>query len=189
MEQSGHMSSYRGLFPLTCADTGCYNVQSFGEEEHMGKLANAAIIFTAQGAYAGRSPIAPGTAGTAVGILIYILLWGLASAVYLAACLLFILAGFWAAGRAEVLLGRTDHPSIVIDEIAGFLVAMFMVPQGWTYIAAGFVLFRVFDIVKPFPLKRLQDLHGGMGVMLDDIGAGVYTNIILQIAWRLIEKG
>lgn len=187
MDRCGRMNSYKGLFPLTGAVTGCYNVQSFGEREHMGKLANAAIIFTAQGAFAGRSPIAPGTAGTAVGVLLYFLLSGLASAAYIAASLLFILAGVWIAGRAETLLGKTDHPSIVVDEIAGFLVAMFTIPAGWAYIAAAFVLFRVFDIVKPFPLKRLQNLHGGLGVMLDDIGAGIYTNLVLQVGIAILK--
>jgi len=76
----------------------------------------------------------------------------------------------------------------VIDEIAGYLAAMFLAPSGWLFIACGFVIFRVFDIVKPWPLKRLQELHGGAGVMLDDVGAGVYTNIVLQIAAFLISR-
>jgi phosphatidylglycerophosphatase A len=88
----------------------------------------------------------------------------------------------WAAGHAEIILGRTDSPLIVIDEIAGFLTAMFMVPPGWLFIVSGFLIFRVFDIVKPWPLKRLEALHGGPGVMLDDVGAGIYTNLLLQLA-------
>jgi phosphatidylglycerophosphatase A len=69
----------------------------------------------------------------------------------------------------------------VIDEVAGYLVSVAMLPGTWSFIIAAFVLFRVFDIMKPYPLKRLQNLRGGAGVMADDIGAGVYTNVVLQI--------
>ncbi len=151
--------------------------------------ANAVILFLAQGAFSGRAPGAPGTAGTLAGVLLYLAVRGLPAGAYGALCVLLILIGTWVAGRAETILGRTDHPSIVIDEIAGYLVAMFLVPSGWQTAAAGFVLFRAFDIAKPFPLKQVQKLHGGLGVMLDDIGAGIYTNIILQIAWRLLVRG
>ena len=154
----------------------------------MSRVARGAILFIAQGAYAGRFPVAPGTAGTLVGVLLYLGMKGLAPGWYLSLCVLIFLAGTWAAGRAEVMLGRTDSPSIVIDEIAGYLVAMFMAPMSWGFIVAGFFLFRAFDIVKPWPLRRLENLHGGLGVMLDDIGAGIYTNIILQIAAVLISR-
>jgi phosphatidylglycerophosphatase A len=117
-----------------------------------------------------------------VGVFIYLGLKGLPPVHYVAVCILVILVGMWAAGHAEIILGRTDSPSIVIDEIAGFLTAMFMVPSGLFFIVSGFVIFRVFDITKPWPLKRLQELHGGPGVMLDDVGAGIYTNVLLQLA-------
>jgi len=154
----------------------------------MNKASRAVILFISQGAYAGRSPIAPGTAGTVVGVLFYLGIRGLSPGHYLAVCILVILAGMWAAGHAEIILGRKDSPSIVIDEIAGFLTAMFMVPPGWFFVFSGFLLFRVFDILKPWPLRRLEGLHGGPGVMLDDVGAGVYTNIVLQIAALLISR-
>jgi len=133
-------------------------------------------------------PIAPGTAGTAVGVLLYLGMNGLAPMTYLGFSVLLFLIGVWASGRAETLLGRVDSPSIVIDEIAGYLVAMFLVPASWEFMAAGFVLFRAFDILKPWPLKRLQDLHGGVGVMLDDIGAGIYTNLVLQAAAVMVRR-
>jgi phosphatidylglycerophosphatase A len=148
----------------------------------MNRAAKAVILFISQGAYAGRFPVAPGTAGTVVGVFLYLGMKGLPPAHYFAVCVLVILVGMLAAGHAEIILGRTDSPSIVIDEIAGYLTAMFMVPPGWLFIVSGFLIFRVFDIVKPWPLKRLEELHGGAGVMLDDVGAGIYTNLLLQLA-------
>ncbi len=154
----------------------------------MNRAARAAILFISQGAYAGRFPVAPGTAGTIVGVFLYEVMKNLAPGQYVALCVLISLLGTWAAGRAESLLGTKDSASIVIDEIAGFLLAMFMVPTSWGFVAAGFLLFRAFDIVKPWPLRRLQDLHGGPGVMLDDIGAGIYTNLVLQAALFFISR-
>jgi phosphatidylglycerophosphatase A len=147
----------------------------------------AVIICIAEDAYAGRSPIAPGTAGTIVGVFLYLLLNGLPLPWYLAACSITFGIGIWAAGEAEKLLGKKDAQSIVIDEIAGYLISMAMVPSGWGAVVAGFFLFRLFDIVKPWPLKKLQDFDGGLGVMLDDLGAGVYTNAVLQIAVLVIN--
>ena len=154
----------------------------------MNRAARAVILFISQGAYAGRFPVAPGTAGTVVGIFLYVLMRHLALGQYFALCILIFLLGTCAADRAETILGTKDSPSIVIDEIAGFLVVMFMVPTSWGFIAIGFLLFRAFDIVKPWPLKRLQDLHGGLGVMLDDIGAGIYANLVLQAAVYFISR-
>jgi phosphatidylglycerophosphatase A len=154
-------------------------------EAHMNNNAvKAFILFIAQGAYSGRVPIAPGTAGTVVGVLLYFLIMGMTPVWYVALCNLVAGIGVWAAEEAEKLLGKKDAPSIVIDEIAGFLLAMFMIPPTWGMIIVGFVLFRFFDILKPWPLKRLEKMHGGVGVMLDDIGAAVYTNIVLQIIAR-----
>ena len=146
----------------------------------MNKIFDKLVLFIAQGAYSGRIPIAPGTAGTVVGVLLYLLVRDLSSLWYGAACVGATVLGTWAAGYADCILGTKDSPSIVIDEIAGFLVAMFLIPFAWGSVAAGFILFRFFDILKPWPLKKLQDIPGGPGVMLDDIGAGLYTNIVLQ---------
>lgn len=137
-------------------------------------------MMIAQGAYAGRSPFAPGTAGTAVGVLLYLMLKDLPLAGYIAVCAVVILAGTWIADQAEKLLGKKDHPSIVIDEVAGYLLSLFMLPPDWGFILAGFFLFRFFDILKPYPLNAFQRIGGGLGIMLDDIGAGIYTNIVLQ---------
>jgi len=148
----------------------------------MNRISRAVILFIAQGAYSGKSPFAPGTAGTLVGVLLY---WGikdLPPLSYGIFCVLVCLLGTWAAGRAERFLGCKDCPSIVIDEIAGYLIAMFLIPVDWYTVISAFLLFRFFDIVKPWPLQDLQKIKGGPGVMIDDIGAGVYTNLVLRVS-------
>ena len=154
----------------------------------MNKIFDKLVLFIAQGAYSGRIPIAPGTAGTVVGVLLYLLVRDLSSLWYGAACVGATVLGTWAAGYADCILGTKDSPSIVIDEIAGFLIAMFLIPFAWGYLVAGFILFRFFDILKPWPLKKLQEIPGGPGVMLDDIGAAVYTNVILQVAGSVLHQ-
>lgn len=151
------------------------------------RFTNKFILFIAQGAYSGRSPFAPGTAGTGAAVLLFLLLKDLATPLYLLACFLVAGIAIWSADEAEKLLGTKDDGSIVVDEIAGFLFAMIMIPPSWECIAAGFFLFRLFDVIKPFPLRRLQDLHGGPGIVIDDIGAGVYTNIALHLCLYLIK--
>jgi phosphatidylglycerophosphatase A len=146
----------------------------------MNKSLDNLVLFIAQGAYSGRIPFAPGTAGTIVGVLPVVLLRDAVYCWYALATALVAGIGVWAAGEADALLGTKDSPTIVIDEIAGFLVSMFLVPFTWWSVIAGFLLFRFFDILKPWPLKRLQDIPGGLGVVLDDLGAGVYTNVTLQ---------
>ncbi|HUL01354.1 MAG TPA: phosphatidylglycerophosphatase A [Nitrospirota bacterium] len=151
----------------------------------MQKTKHAVVLFVAQGAYAGKLPFAPGTAGTLVGVFLYLLVNMLPLAWYLFISVLVVSIGIWAAGEAEKLLHQKDAPSIVIDEIAGYLISMAMVPRTWGSVIAGFAIFRFFDIWKPWPLRKIQDIHGGTGIMLDDIGAGIYTNILLQILSRL----
>ncbi len=154
----------------------------------MNRVSRAVILFIAEGAYSGKSPLAPGTAGTLAGVLLYVGIREASSFLYIVITLMVCAGGTWAAGRAEKILGCKDCPSIVIDEIAGYLIAMFMVPAGWGFVAAGFFLFRLFDIIKPWPLYALQKINGGLGVMLDDIGAGIYTNILLQAGVYLIKQ-
>ena len=137
----------------------------------MNKVLNAVILFSPWCLFR-KVALCAGYGGTIVGVLLY---WGLKNVSpyhYIALTCLLCIVGTWAAGRAEVLLAKRDSPSIVIDEIAGYLISMFMVPGGWRYIIAGFFLFRMFDVLKPWPLYDLQNVHGGIGVMLDDIGAG-----------------
>jgi phosphatidylglycerophosphatase A len=154
----------------------------------MNKSFDKMAIFIAQGAFSGLAPIAPGTAGTVVGMMLYLLIRDLGTQGYGTACIAVIAIGTWAAGHADRLLGTKDDSTIVIDEIAGFLVALFLIPFSWGNVVAGFFLFRAFDIVKPWPLRRLERIPGGLGVMLDDVGAGIYTNIVLQIAAVVVTR-
>lgn len=136
----------------------------------------------ATGGGIGRAPIAPGTFGTLLGIPLYLALAGLPPAAYAAAVLVLFVAGVWLCSVAEERLGRRDHPAIVWDEIVGYLIAVWLAPDGWLWIAAGFVLFRLFDVWKPFPIRRIEHLPRGLGAMADDALAGVYAFGVLQAA-------
>lgn len=125
-------------------------------------------------------PKAPGTWGTAAAMLAAAFIR--VTAVEFAALTVAIsLIGIWASGLAEREIGRKDPGCVVIDEVAGYFVTVAFLPHTWGYLAAGFVLFRFFDIVKPPPIRGLQSLKGGMGVMLDDLAAGVASNLVLRL--------
>ncbi|MFI4955277.1 MAG: phosphatidylglycerophosphatase A [Gammaproteobacteria bacterium] len=146
-------------------------------------MQNKVILFIAQGFGSGRLPKMPGTWGTLVGIPIYLLMHDLPIATYLAITFLFTVFGCWLCGVASKQLGTHDHSSIVWDEIVGFLWTMAAVPFGWGWILAGFLLFRLFDIWKPWPVSWAdQRIKGGTGVMVDDLIAALFAWVILQIA-------
>ena len=130
---------------------------------------------------AGLSPYAPGTAGTFVGALLYLAMAGLPILWYLA-CVAFLFGvgiGLCAASARE--LGVHDHPAIVWDEIVGLLITMTAAPQGWVWLGLGIVAFRVFDILKPWPIRLLdRNVGGGLGIMLDDAVAGLLGLALLQ---------
>lgn len=136
-------------------------------------------IFISTGAYSGFSPVAPGTAGSIVGILLYLLVADLPPLAYLAITLITLWIGVKTAGISETLFKKKDPKEVVIDEIAGILVTMFMIPADGAYILCGFILFRILDIAKPF-IKWSEKIGGGWGIMLDDILAGVMANLILH---------
>lgn len=145
------------------------------------------ILFFASGFFSGYAPLASGTAGTLVGIAIYILLNQLPLKLYGILTLAIVIVGIWLSYRAEAILGEKDSGVIVIDEIAGFLVTMFALPMTWQTMTIGFFVFRAFDIFKPFPIRRIdQRLPGGWGVMLDDVLAGVYANLTIQLLRRVM---
>lgn len=135
---------------------------------------------------AGYFPVAPGTAGSAVGLLALAALrtWGGAWWSEPAAIGAVFVAGAWSAGRAEVHFGRTDPGQVVVDEVLGMLVTLALIPVGLSGALTGFVLFRVFDVIKPWPASRLEEVPGGLGVMGDDLAAGIYANVALRlVAW------
>lgn len=128
----------------------------------------------------GYIPFAPGTFGSAAGILIWIALPDGGKVASLVIVLLF-LAGVWSGSVVEGYFRSTDPGPVVIDEVVGMLVTLFMNPVGWAGAVAGFLLFRLFDVIKPYPADRLERLRGGIGVMADDFMAAVYANLALRI--------
>lgn len=156
---------------------------------YSGGFLNKISVFIATGGGAGYSPWAPGTAGSLVGILPALLLpqvgpWG-----GLGLIIAVTLVGVWVSAPAERHFARKDASPIVIDEIAGQMITLWLVPLSAGYVAAGFILFRIFDIIKPFPARHLQDrLPGGWGVMMDDVAAGIYANLCLQAAFWFLNS-
>lgn len=136
---------------------------------------------------AGLTPRAPGTAGTLAAIPIYLLLSHLPVLPYLGVVAMLAVLGIWICGRTADRMGSKDPSAIVWDEIVGFLLTMTAAPAGWAWILAGFVVFRLIDILKPWPIRWL-DRHvvGGLGIMLDDLLAGLLAWLALLIAARLI---
>jgi phosphatidylglycerophosphatase A len=140
-------------------------------------------VFLSTFAYVGYAPFAPGTAGSAAGLAVYALVaWAGSPLVEAAAIGGLFAAGIWAGTTAERYFGAIDPGPIVIDEVVGMLITLAFIPVGWRAALAGFVLFRVFDVIKPFPAARLERLHGGLGVMADDAMAAVYANLALRAA-------
>jgi phosphatidylglycerophosphatase A len=131
---------------------------------------------------------APGTAGTVVGVALFWPLSELSLVPYLGVCLVLFLAGIWICGRAADALNAHDHPSIVYDEIVGYLVTMIAIPAEWPWMLAGFTLFRVFDIIKPWPISVLdRRVKGGFGIMIDDLLAALFALCLLHAAqWWLL---
>lgn len=137
--------------------------------------------FLALGGGAGLAPKAPGTVGTVLGIPL-LLVMPMSLPAYLLVLLVLGGIGVWCCTVSARELGVHDHPGIVWDEIVGYLVTMIAAPREWLPIALGFVLFRVFDILKPWPIGPVdRQVHGGLGIMADDLIAGVFAAICLQI--------
>jgi phosphatidylglycerophosphatase A len=139
-------------------------------------------VFIATVGYCGYFPIAPGTAGSAAGLVFYALMaWTGSTAVEAALIVGLFAAGVWAGTTAERYFGGVDPGPIVLDEVVGMLITLAFIPGlGWSGAIAGFVLFRIFDVIKPYPAGRLEQLHGGLGVMADDAMAAVYANVCLR---------
>jgi phosphatidylglycerophosphatase A len=136
----------------------------------------------------GRLPLAPGTWGTlgAVPLVLIVSYFGTVPAVISLAVI--IPLAVWTAGISQKLLGIDDPPEVVIDEVAGFFVTVFLLPFSWCSFILGFILFRIFDILKPFPIRMIdKNVKGGIGICLDDILAGVYANICVRIVYLFVK--
>jgi phosphatidylglycerophosphatase A len=130
----------------------------------------------------GFFPVAPGTAGSAAALAVFAIVRFTGSPVTELAVIVLITAlGVWSATVTERHLGVEDPGPVVIDEVAGMLLTLALVPVGWSGVAVGFVLFRLFDIVKPFPCSSAERLPGGWGIMADDVVAGLYGQIALRL--------
>lgn len=134
--------------------------------------------------YIGYLPVAPGTLGSFSALFLYYFIKNSPAAMGIAIGLSIFL-GFLTAGKAEELFGGKDASEIIIDEFAGMLVALYLLPVTMGYIVSAFLLFRFFDIVKPAPINKLERLDGSLGIMTDDLAAGVYANLILQVIYRI----
>jgi phosphatidylglycerophosphatase A len=135
----------------------------------------------------GYVPIAPGTFGSAAGLVLWALLPATPLAQGIAILVLFV-AGSWGGTVAERHFGKTDPGHVVADEVMGMLITLFMNPVGWLGAIGGFFLFRVMDVIKPYPANRLERLHGGIGVMADDGMAAIYANLVLRAAIALSNR-
>jgi phosphatidylglycerophosphatase A len=135
--------------------------------------------------YLGYSPVAPGTVGTLGAVILYYVISGFSNLFYLFFIIALIIFSVWVSEIARIRLGDSDPNSIVIDEVCGFLVTMILIPPNMINIAMGFLLFRFFDILKPPPIRMSEKLSGGMGIVADDVLAGIYANILLQIFVRV----
>jgi phosphatidylglycerophosphatase A len=136
----------------------------------------------------GYSPVAPGTAGSAAGLVVYaaLRLAGATPGVEALIIGIIIVAGIWSGTIAERHFGTTDPGPGVIDEVAGMLVTLYSLPTGWVMAIGGFFLFRALDVFKPYPAQRFERLHGGLGMMADDVMVAIYGNLLLRAALAIL---
>ena len=148
-----------------------------------------AAIFSATVAHCGYFPVAPGTVGSAAGLVVFALVrWSRCSVVELVAIVGVSTLGVWASTIAEQHFKTVDPKPVVIDELAGMLVTLALLPVGWVGALVGFVLFRALDIIKPFPADYLERLPGGWGIMADDLAAGLYAHAGLRALSWLVQE-
>ena len=163
------------------------------------KLLRNPVHFMSLGFGSGLSPLAPGTAGTLMAIPVFLFLYQFEFIVYCALVLVALVIGFYCTGKTGKVLGVTDHGAIVWDEFVGYFITMAVLPLNSIepvltnyplifWVVCGFVFFRFFDILKPWPIKRMEHVFpGGYGVMLDDVMAGIYAAICLQLLIHILK--
>ncbi len=147
------------------------------------------ILALATGGGSGYAPVASGTFGSAVGLLVWLAISDFGPISYALGVLAIVLVGIWAADRAQAIFRRHDDGRITIDEVAGMLVSLAWLPTRPEVVLSAFLLFRLFDIWKPPPAGAAERLPGGFGVMADDLVAGVYANLAGQLLWRVAFPG
>jgi phosphatidylglycerophosphatase A len=145
------------------------------------------VIFIATGCYIGNITFAPGTFGTVLGLLLCFFLSKIDYSMAVLLTLIFILCAIWIANEAEKILKTKDPGCIVIDEIAGIILTLSGLPFNITSVTAGFLVFRALDIWKPYPIRLLENkFAGGIGIVLDDVAAGILSNLILRFLLKII---
>lgn len=144
---------------------------------------NFLIKFFATSGFVGFAPYAPGTFGTLVGVFIYLLFLKITQSqfIFLIFSIIYFIVSIFVSNKAEKIYGLKDCQRIVCDETSGFFFSILFIPCTIRNIIFAFLIFRIFDVVKPYPIRKLQNIRGGLGIMLDDLLAAVYTNIVLQI--------
>jgi phosphatidylglycerophosphatase A len=147
------------------------------------------VLFLATGFYVGNIPPAPGTLGSLIGLALCFLLAGIQLPPAIILAVLFIGFAVWIAHAAEKTLKKKDPGCIVIDEVAGMVVTLIGLPFNLTTAVIGFIIFRILDILKPFPIRTLDKrLAGGIGIVADDVVAGIFANIILRVLLYISDK-
>ena len=143
---------------------------------------NQFALFIASFGYVGFFPIAPGTAGSLAALALFAFVRWIGLPAFELVTIVAVLAiGIWSADGAERALGRKDPGPVVIDEVLGMLITLALLPVSLTGVLVGFLLFRLFDVVKPYPAGRMEHLPGGYGIMLDDAMAGLYAHLVLRL--------
>ena len=149
-------------------------------------LKEKAVLFFATGFFVGNVPFAPGTFGTLLGIPLCFLLSKIDFFRAVLFSAIFVMAAIWASHRARQIIKQNDPACIVIDEISGLMITMLGLPFNAVFILLGFIVFRAFDIIKPFPIRYLEKkIPGGAGIVLDDVAAGIFSNLVLRIIFLL----
>ena len=147
-------------------------------------------LFISTCGYLGYVPVAPGTFGSAAGLAVFAAVrWSGSPALELAVIVLLFTVGVWSASAAEKHFGGVDPAPVILDEVVGMLITLAFIPVTITGAIVGFLLFRLFDVVKPWPANRLERLHGGLGIMADDAMAGVYGNVAMRLLVVVLPAG
>ncbi len=147
------------------------------------------VHFLAYGFGTGLMPFAPGTFGSLVGVVLFWYMSPLGAGTYAAVVALLFVLGIFICGQTARDTAATDPGFIVFDEIVGFLIAMYLMPREWQWIVAGFLIYRLFDIWKPYPIHIVENKFGlGTAIMLDDVIAGIYTLVLLQAARMILDR-